>query len=472
MPSENTGHITRTLAEFALSIDLATLDPAIAHEAERILLDCVGCAVAGLVLPAGQIAVEMARREHGPLEATVVGAGKATVGEAAFANTILNNALDFEPVGPEGHVCAVAVPVALAVAEAVDASGAELLAGLVAGLELGGRVGGATRRVAQGGNKTTPMVRGTAHAVFAAVAAAGRILRLTPDQMHHAFGIAGYSATVPTLKKVMTSNHAPMTKYDHLGLIAQNGIKAALLAQRGFHGDLAVLEGDVGFWRFAGALGCDFDFFTANLGHTWTIPETWFKRYPVILYTTPGVDVALRIADEHGLHPSEIEHVEIRTARANEVQAGKQVRDEMDAWTSYAYNVAVGLHRVRPRRSWQERATYTRPDILALKDRVDLAPLRPEDLTSTGNYWEGWSPARGAIRARGQVFDAAQDYLPRIDDAELQAKFEDNVGSFLAPDDARQVGEWCWNPRALPRARQLGALLATARATSPASANR
>src|SRR3712207_8523553 len=63
-----------------------------------------------------------------------------------FPYTTLFRSLDFEPVGPEGHVCAVAVPAALAVAEAVDASGAELLSGLLAGLEAGGRVGGAIDR--------------------------------------------------------------------------------------------------------------------------------------------------------------------------------------------------------------------------------------------------------------------------------------------------------------------------------------
>jgi 2-methylcitrate dehydratase PrpD len=128
------GSITRTLAEFAVGTTPGATEPTARHEAVRIFVDTIGCAIAGLITAPGQIAAATVVGERGPLEATVVGHGPATLGAAAYANTALNNGLDFEPVGPEGHVSAVAVPVALAVAEALDASGEELLAGLIAGL--------------------------------------------------------------------------------------------------------------------------------------------------------------------------------------------------------------------------------------------------------------------------------------------------------------------------------------------------
>lgn len=468
------GALTRALAEFAATLTPQAATEEARHQALRILFDSVGCAVAGLVTAAGRIAVELARGEHGPLEATIVGAGRASLMPAAFANTVLVNALDFEPVGPEGHVCAVAVPVALTVADALDASGDELMAGLLAGLEVGGRVGGAIRRVDQSGAKTTPAVRGTAHAVFAAVAAAGRILRLGPGQMHHAFGIAGYSATVPTLKKVMSSEHAPMTKYDHLGLMAQNGIQAALLAERGFTGDLAVLEGEYGFWRFAGALGCDWDFLTKDLGGTWTIPQTWFKRYPVILYTTPVLDLVRRLVREHALPPEGIERIEVATTRPNPVQAGTEIRDEMDAWTSLAYNVAAAAFDVHPRRAWQEARTFRRPELLRLTRAVEHRALRSDELGVAGNYWDGWCPVRVAVHSGGRVFEATQEYLPRIDDAELEAKFRENVGGLLDGRAAARLAEACRDPGPGLRARDLVGPLATARvpAAEPATTER
>lgn len=453
--------ITRALAEFTIEVEPRTAPEAVQHETLRILLDCLGCAVGGLVTPSGRIAADLAHGEHGHLEAHVIGGEQVSLLPAVFANTVLTNALDFEPVGPEGHVCAVVVPVALAVAEAVDASGAELFAGLLAGLEIGGRVGGAIRRFNQSGAKETPSVRGTAHAAFAAAAAAGRLLKLTPDQMHNAFGIAAYGATLPTLKKVMSSTHAPMTKYDHLGAMARNGVEAALLAQRGFTGDRNVLEGDLGFWRFAGALGCDWEFFTRDLGSFWTVPQTWYKRYPIILYTTPGVEAVRSIIRDKGIKLDQIEHVEIRTNRTNKVQSGKEILDSMDAWTSYSYNVAAGLYDVRPRRTWQEPHTYQDPKILSLAAKVDITPLRKEDLRSVGNYWEGWCPASATVHAGGQRFDAWVESLPRLEDDELRAKYHDNVGGLLSDTNAHALEDACWNLAQEDRTRHIARCLTT-----------
>src|SRR5207302_877873 len=96
---------TRTLAEFARTLELSAVPPEVRHEAARIVVDCVGCAVAGLVTSAGRIALDLVREERGALQATAVGLGSVSLMPAAFANTVLVNALDFEPVGPEGHVC-------------------------------------------------------------------------------------------------------------------------------------------------------------------------------------------------------------------------------------------------------------------------------------------------------------------------------------------------------------------------------
>jgi 2-methylcitrate dehydratase PrpD len=279
--------------------------------------------------------------------------------------------------------------------------------------------------------------------------------------MTNAFGIAAYGATVPTLRKAMSAAHAPMTKYDHLGAMARNGVEAALLAQRGFTGDREVLEGDLGFWRFAGAADCHWDFLSRDLGTFWTTPQTWYKRYPVILYTHPGIEAVRSILAEHAVTPEQIEHVEVRTTRTNRVQAGKEILDAMDAWTSYAYNVAAAVYDVRPRRAWQEPSTYRDSKLLSLMQRIDQRPLGPEELRSTGNYWEGWCPASATVRAAGQSFDAWVDALPRLDDAEVRAKYAENVHDLVA--DQATLEEACWSMEQLSSARNLAKLLSNER---------
>src|SRR5437899_589659 len=161
---------TRTLSDYALSIQADEVPDDVKHETARIVLDAIGCALAGLVTPAGKISVDLVKDERGPLQARVIGAGDASIMPAAFANTVLTNAIDFDIYGPEGHVAPVALPVALAVGDALQASGSELFAGIVAGMEIGGRIGGALRRPGLEGGRPLGLVRGHGHVVFAAVA--------------------------------------------------------------------------------------------------------------------------------------------------------------------------------------------------------------------------------------------------------------------------------------------------------------
>ncbi len=60
---------TRTLAEFAVGVQTEELPGDVQRETARALLDCLGCAVAGLLTRAGRIAVDLVKDERGPLQA-------------------------------------------------------------------------------------------------------------------------------------------------------------------------------------------------------------------------------------------------------------------------------------------------------------------------------------------------------------------------------------------------------------------
>src|SRR5215211_4040362 len=126
---------TRDLAQFAHDMRLADVPSEARHEALRVLIDCLGCGVAGLVAPGTRIAIDLARDEHGPLEGNVISSGLASVLPACYANTTAMNSLDFDVYGPEAHLSPVVVSAALAMGDAVNASGADVFAALCAGLE-------------------------------------------------------------------------------------------------------------------------------------------------------------------------------------------------------------------------------------------------------------------------------------------------------------------------------------------------
>ena len=456
---------TRDLAEFALDMRLADVPAEAQHEALRILIDCLGCGVAGLVAPGTRIAIDLAREERGPLQANVISSGPASVLPACYANTSAINSLDFDVYGPEAHLSPVVVSAALAMGDAVDANGADVFAAMCAGLEVGGRVGAALRRAGMGEGGDMGAVRGEGNVVFGAAVAAGRLLGLTREQMHHALGIAGYSATVPTMRKFLVSN-LPMTKYDHLALMTQGGVQAALLAQRGFTGDLEVLEGEeIGFWRFAGAMGCDWQALTGDLRRRWVLPEVSYKHYPAGLYNNSAIYEVQRLVREHHLAPDDIDRVEIRDSRTRsgpDRPPRPLPHHYLSAWGNAAYSIAAAVFDVRPLRSWEEPHIFERPDLLAFMQKIQFKPLREGEVTSTGNYWERWAPVRVTIEAHGQVAEGGRDHHLSMDDADLVAKFHDNAGGLLSDDAAHRLERACWELESLPRVRDLTIILAGA----------
>jgi 2-methylcitrate dehydratase PrpD len=356
-----------------------------------------------------------------------------------------------EVQGPEGHVCAVAAPVALAVAEALDAPGAELIVALVAGLEVAGRVGGALRGYSRG----VGQAGGHAHVVLAAAVTTGRLLRLTPEQMRHALGIAGYGATIRTTERYQGSQKALMIK-NSLGVMAQAGVQAALLAQRGFTGDLDVLEGDLGFWRFTGSSGCDWDHLTRRLGDAWSAADVWYKPTPSALAMVSTVQLLARTLSDNGLRPSDVERVEIRSARGSERLWPAGTLNATNFWHYQRYVYAAALADARPLRTWTDPATPERPDVKAMMGRIDFRPFRDGEVPRREeSYAEGWSPARVTIQAHGRTFDGAQDYRVRLSDEQVIAKFRENSDGLLGAATAQRIEQACADLSALPSARSL-----------------
>jgi hypothetical protein len=155
-----------------------------------------------------------------------------------------------------------------------------------------------------------------------------------------------------------------------------------------------------------------------------------------------------------GLQPDDVEHIEVRRGNRAEKPA-RPIRNQMDAWTVPAYTISAGVHDIRPLRSWQEPQTYTRPDLLDFMKKIDLQPLREGDVTTTGNYWQHWAPIRITLRARGQTYEGSQDYMPIMDDANLVAKFHENLSGFVPSEDATRIEAACWNMEQLPKASDL-----------------
>jgi 2-methylcitrate dehydratase PrpD len=80
VPDANPSFYTHAISDFrAHEFAIEQMPSDVQHQATRVLLDCLGCAAAGSVMPAGQIAAEFAREQNGPMTATVLGCAPANV---------------------------------------------------------------------------------------------------------------------------------------------------------------------------------------------------------------------------------------------------------------------------------------------------------------------------------------------------------------------------------------------------------
>src|SRR5437773_5508650 len=146
----------RRLARFVIGLRLDDVPSPVVTKAALLALDTLGCALASTRYDFGRAAVQTAERLGGPQESTLVGSKvRVAAANAVLANATLAHGLDFDDTREDAivHTGSVAVPTALAVGEALGASGRAALAAMVAGVEVMCRVGLARseeRRVGKG----------------------------------------------------------------------------------------------------------------------------------------------------------------------------------------------------------------------------------------------------------------------------------------------------------------------------------
>lgn len=209
--------------------------------AKMAFLDCLGCIVAGArTAPAGILHSSIA--EFGGLpQASVFGTCiKTSVALAALANGVAGHVEDYDDMiftGLMGHPSVVLVPAAMALGEAHQKSGKDILWSYVLGFEIDTQVGSCINpeHYAAGWHSTSSI------GIFGATAAASYLLGLSPQAFACALGIAASNAA--GLRK----NFGSMAKSFHAGHAAERAVWAATLASKGFSANENVFDGDDGF---------------------------------------------------------------------------------------------------------------------------------------------------------------------------------------------------------------------------------
>lgn len=294
---------TATLAAFAAELAFDAIPHAVVRKMEDLLVDWFGSAVAGHgARPVQSIAAfAMAMGPQSGLSELIVNRTATSPYLAAMANAAASHVAEQDDVhnGAVFHPGTVVLPAAVAVAQAIGASGIQLLTASIAGYEVGIRVGEFLGRSHYKVFHTT----GTA-GTLAAAAAVGRLLGLSPQKMEHAFGSAG-TQSAGLWEFLRTGADS---KQLHTAHAAAAGLMSAYLANDGFSGAADILAGPQGM-----AAGMSTDAEPARLidglGSRWATSETSFKYHASCRHTHPAADALLQVMQAHSLQPSDLRKV-------------------------------------------------------------------------------------------------------------------------------------------------------------------
>ena len=303
---------TAQLAAFAAGLTFNDIPEPVIRRTEDLLVDWFGSAVAGHgsrpVASITRFAQAMGPQSvtgcdtapAGPAE-IIVSRARTSPYFAAMANAAASHVAEQDDVhnGSVFHPATVVFPAAVATAQALGASGEQLLTACVAGYEVGIRVGEFLGRSHYKVFHTT----GTA-GTLAAAAAVGHLLKLDSKQMQHAFGSAGTQSA--GLWEFLRT--AADSKQLHTAHAAAAGLMSAYLAQDGFTGAAAILEGPQGM---AAGMSSDADpaKLIDGLGTRWATAETSFKYHACCRHTHPAADALLQVMQVHNLKPEDLKQV-------------------------------------------------------------------------------------------------------------------------------------------------------------------
>jgi 2-methylcitrate dehydratase PrpD len=302
--------VSRRLAERISTFRYRDLPGDVVAQAKRCLLDTLGAMLVASSpkYPASRIIMRFVSELGGVAESSLVGQGRKTsCVNAALANGTLGYCCDIEPhhVGAILHGPAVIVPTSLAVGERVGADGKRLLASMVLGIEVAARVSDAFDPVALYNRGFHPSA---VCGAFGAAAAAGYLLRLSPERQAVALGLAMQQACgLLAWANDPTEHSRPLNP----GLAARNGTTAACLARLGFGGPPAPFEGKYdAFTAFSGSANPDA--LLRDWGKRFYLPELAYKRYSSCAFTHPGLDALLGLAADEKLRASDVERIVLR----------------------------------------------------------------------------------------------------------------------------------------------------------------
>jgi 2-methylcitrate dehydratase len=369
-------YVVDDLAGFVVDAGLQDLTGRSRAMLKRNVLDSVACAVGSLDGELITTIREQTEQFSGRPTATLVGGGRASVDQAAFFNAVLVRYPDLlDTYLTVGGLCHPAdnFGAVLAVAEHVNASGADFLLALAIAYEIQCRFSA----------QVPVMAKGLNHALQLAMSVAGGSAKLLGlDAARTADAIATSAADNVSLAAV----HAePVSNWKGISpaITGMRAVYTTMLAGRGVTGPKSLFEGPHGLVQL---FGQPIDFHTADRGLT-SVEQTYLKQYCSLIHGQAIIDAVLAIRTDNNLRGDDVARVTLEVFQgAYDFAGGGAYGDKDHPWTKeqadynlkYLSAVALLDGGVGPEQLETERVR--RSDVQDLLSRVDVKPAA--DLTA------------------------------------------------------------------------------------------
>ncbi|GLK56616.1 2-methylcitrate dehydratase PrpD [Methylopila capsulata] len=380
-PTEASDLLTRAVSEFAVGFRLEQAPETVARRVKLHLLDTLGCAVAGRGLDISANARAFASRTGAGGTTRIFGApGGFAAPAAAFANSVIANALDFddgfEVAGKGmGHPGASLVTAAIAALADEPVSGSAFLAALIAAYEINNRL----ILAAQPTPRRFGEVYGIAqHQAIGAAIAYGRLSELDAPAMRNAIGLAGALTAVPSLHKYNWRARPIISLKDGVAPAARAGVEAVMMGRHGFVGSADLLDGPQGYWRMIGSDCFDPSTLVGGLGAEWFAGRGSFKLYPACRWLAPALEAFEDAWTAAGCPASEIALIEVETFSVivDKLMEPRPV-SPIDAQFSLPFAIGAIATRRAPGSDWYAAPAFADP-LMASVARKVRATVDPE----------------------------------------------------------------------------------------------
>ena len=363
------------LARFAAETKLSDIATPARERACWVLADCIPVIAAGMQQPEMKAFVSRQLANAAPGDSWVIGAGRrASALDASLLNGTAGTWLELDEgnLFAKGHPGIQVVPAAVALAQEIGASGADLLAAVALGYE-------ASARVSRASNVRLSIHPHGTYGVIGAAVAAARLKKFHAAQMLELINVAATMGMATSRTTLLDGATVRNIFTGHSGFM---GLTAVRLVECGFTGEIDGV-GNV----YGKVLSDTFDAsrVVAGLGADWLIAQSYFKLHPTGRYVHSAIDAledVLESVPGRRLAADDIERIEVRTYALAAMLAEKNVVSSFGSRFSVPFALASIVHHGRSGLGSFDDAAVANPQVQALAQRVDLQ----EDKSHTARY--------------------------------------------------------------------------------------